>query len=543
MRLSNSESLKQEKNMQRLVSKAILIGKWIVLAGILVTPIHYSAAQDGKIIGGLLRDLIENEMKRREQMLRDRGVPSSLAPPRNSQYTNNIRLAQGYYTSFYNEANNLCNLAQVAAGRVPGLRNSLDELRKLAEMANAVSQNFRQPIAEPVAIDEIQSVDSQWRLSKYRLEQVSALPANIRNSMNELDRINRRCCELFNVEPRINQPEVVRLLDSLAAELRHLERDLDYAARFNANAKDSLMRLRRLGTRARLLSDSAAASERYEILVADYEAFDGEWRSLSRDLDTLNDRYVDRTVEEVRRIDAALREQLWLSQKLDRKHFQHIADAMRKNVQILMQSINLELLIALPNPAQALQSAEALDRLMKDMCECAARNSTTEDLIQHWQELDVAWQALLPSIQAINSDGIRTLIVAVDQQLEAMRQTLGLQLIFDPQQVVQYAAQLEGISEQIAFHAIQWQRQRNSNATGYAIGLANEFRNEARRFHAGCTAGKSQQQLFDQCNQVTRKWAKLQPELIKCNSNDRNSLLRLCDATTKNLAHLQALLQ
>lgn len=529
--------------MQRRNSPVLLIARWIVLGALALTSSQMALAQDGKIIGGLLRELIEGEMRRREQMLRERGLPSNVVPPRNSQLPNNVRQAQGLYTSYANEANNLTRLAQAEVGRVPGLRNCLDELSKLSAMANSVAQSFRQPIAEQIAIDDVQSVDSQWRLTKYRLEQVTGLPPNIRNSMNEVDRLNRRCCEIFDVEPRINQQEVVRLLDSLAAEIHHLERDVEYAARFNARARETVMRLRRLETRARLLSDSAAASERYDVLVAEYQAFDSEWRSISLDLDSLNDRYIDRTVEEIRGISASLREQLWLQTQLDRKHFQHLADATGRSVQLLLQSINLEVLLTLPNPEQVLLAAKNLERMTKDMCECAARSSSVEDLVAHWQELDVAWQAMLSGVQALRVEGIQNLLASIDGQLEAMRQTLGIQLIFDPQQVIQYAAQLEGISEQIAFHAVQWQRQRNSNATGYAIGLANEFRNEARKFHAGCAAGKSQQQLFNQCIQVTRKWAELQPELLKCNSSDRNALMRLGDATTKNLAHLQALLQ
>lgn len=502
-----------------------------------------SVAQDGPF-GGLLRDLIESELERRQTEFRDSQIPRIPNPQQQPrlEVTTQQRQVQGICNSFAAEAQRLAGMCAAESRRIAGLHNHVDEVQTLAVLAQQVSRDLGKPQAQTIVVDQLGQLDSLWRQCKYHLEQTRGLPNSFLQPIQRMDQFLTRGCEVYNIAPSINRRELVRLFESFSAELHHLERDLDFV---RGNGVGSvLIEVRRLETRAHLLAEAVSAGATYDQVVAEYQAFVGEWSNTRRKIDGFRDLHLERTVEEIQAIELAIREQLWLPLDIDRAHFQHLTELAQSSATSFINSINLRQLLevsqSVPN---IMQAAGSLEANMVETRACVTDQADMDTLVEQWKKLDSAWRALDQLTRPIERGRTSELRLKLVSELAAMRQALGIQLIFDRREVIRYAAQLEGIADQQLYHVANWQRRPNTTVTPGVAGDVDRFVRDCRSLHSECARNVPQDRLYDRCNQITKRWIQLRPSLMNCQSQDRASIVRIADSATSCLVHLQTLLE
>lgn len=520
----------------------------ILLTAILINAnfVAKVQAQDGQILGGLLRELIKSELERRQQTQFQPGPPRlpPSSPQRPSGFQQKVRAARGHCEAFANESTTLLRAMERDAGRYAGLHNHLDEVRKLQVLASYVSQNLSDTQRSQVVLNELSQLDSQWRLAKYHLEQVPKLPGSCSRSIERLDRLSQQICSPFEIDPQFNRRELVRLFESLAAQIHHLERDVRYEAHSNPQARQLALQLQNLETRSRLLSDAIYGGEPYSQVVAEYNAMTEAWQPIAQQLYAINDVHIDRTFEQIREIDRGIREQLWLPQVLDTARIAHIAAVTGEEVKSLMSLVNLPMMLRVKDSQGLMRNARTLDSAMEEFCACAVDGASHQELISHWEKLDAAWRAFDRFILPLKSQRLQGSRQGVLAHMGELRGALGIQLVFDRHQVARYAAEIDGIADQLVFHVGQWQRRPSPGVPNNLVRMTNDFAASCHRFHDQCANPQSQQrQLYDQCNGLVTSWEKLRSQLIRCNTVDKSAIVRVADKSTNCLLHLQTLLQ
>ena len=518
---------------------------------LLVFPSARAFAQDGKILGGLLRELIQSELQRRQESAFPLGQqPLPIARPGQSQpqpsreFSQQLRGVRGHANSFVSESAGLLRAMEAESRRHAGLHNHLDEVRKLNALATYVQQNLGQSPQRSYVVNELGQLDAQWRMAKYHLQQVPQLPGSCNNYIERLDGLRQKMCDPFDITPQFDRRELVRLIEALAAEIHHLQRDVQYEARSNPRARQLTFKLQGIETRIRLLSDAAYGRERYDEIVAEYNAMSDQLSPISQAIFQLNDVRIDRTFEQIRQLDQAIREQLWLPQQLDIAHISHIADMGAAQINSAMSLVTLPMLLEAQNSEALLREAKLLDRAMVQMCECAVVGATSQDLVLRWQELDNAWGRLDRLASTFQSPEFQNARQLVQMHLSDLRVALGIELVFDRPQIQRYGSEIDGIADQLVFHVTQWQRRPNSNLTNATVRLTNDFARSCREFHRQCgLQDVPQQDLRKSCNNLINAWSPLRTELAKCDSPDLQSILRVADKSTNCLLHLQTLVR
>ena len=499
-------------------------------------------AQDGPL-GGLLRDLIESELQRRQTDLRTPLGPRQPQPQRPPQveFARNQREAQRFCNSFATEANRLVGLCQSEARRIPGLHNHLDELQKVSALARQMNLDFAKPLPEPVIIDELQRLDREWRLSKYHIQQTRGLPNSFDQPIARMDQFLTQGCQLYDIGPTVNGHVLVRSFESLSAELNHLERDLRYVRA--AEVRNLALEVGRLRSRAHLMAESVRAGDSYDAVVAEFQAFSSDWSAVRNQLDRLQDAYLARSVEQIQILDSQIREHLWLPRNVDQGHLQHLSGLLQGSTTAYINSINLRVLLEAKNAQQILRVAGNLEREVGEYCELANGGRSQDELVRAWEQFDRAWREMDQLIRPIERPRTSEYRLKLVSELSAIRNSLGIQLIFDRDQVRRYAAKLEGIADQQLFHVAQWQKRPNAELNPATVASLDQFVRDCKQLHRDCARNFPQQQLYDRCNQITQNWVTLRPQLARCKTVDRNAVLRVSDSLTECLVHLQTLLQ
>ena len=526
--------------MSRCRSIALLA---YMLAFSLLSSPDVASGQDGEIIGGLLRDLIKSELQRRQQTPFQ---PFPNPPERNrpTDFDRNVRTVRVHCQSLANETGALLRAMESEATRHGGLHNHLDEVRKLQALATYAAQNLAQSPRESEVLAELAQLDAGWRLAKYHLQQVPNLPSSCSRYIERIDRLAQQICSPFGIQPQINRRELMRLFESLSAEMHHLERDIQFEAYRNPQARQIVAKLQSLETRARLLSDATFGGESYEEIVAEYGAFGEAWGVVAQQLYALNDVHINRTFEQISQIDQGIREQLWLPLPVDIPHISHVADATGEQIQLLLAEINIPILFTHPDSSLVMRRAAELDSAMRAFCECAVVGATQQELIRDWEQLDATWQAFDQQLTPIANGNVLAARQIAIAQLSDLRRALGIQLVFDRGQVIRYAAEIDGISDQLLFHVGQWRRRPGSNLSNETIRSVNEFASQCHQFRLDCERRQlDQDQLYRSCESLVREWQRVRSQLSVCDSPDRSSLMRVADTCTNSILHLSTLLR
>lgn len=522
----------------------------VVAVFIGIAPGRIANAQQGvEILEGLLQDLLRSKVERRNEPQRDDAHPLLVPGERSAQQVAPDRVppvvikASRFYGRFSDEAKRLARLLRQDARKTPGISSHLDDVLKLQTRAQLMSQKFSTPQKQDFILGNISALDRDWRTTAYRLNQIRGLSNACRQSIVRLDELNQQSCGLFDLKPQIDRRELARLADTMAAELHHVERDVEYELRSKPRARQLAMQLRRTSARAKLLSDSIADGDELDIIVAEFQQFQAEWNTIAHELQGFHDRHIDRTVEQIHEINRAIRENLRLPIGIDREHIKHLAIGTRSHIEALGDSFSLTMLTLLPDAPTVLKAAQALMTETVHLCEEVDRNGSDDDLVEHWVELDTAWRAFEQHTSMIDSDRIRTLRQEITTHVDAMRQELGVRLVFDRREVVCAVAELEGIAEQAQYHIGQWQRRPGASLDAGLINAAKTLIADIHHLHEEAAGNASREHLADECRQLSSNWSKLRPMLMACRTVDQRTLQRISDDASTKLIRLQTLLE
>ena len=532
----------------RFSSYSCIVLCFVILQGTVVPRV--AIAQDGRdVLGGLLQELVRSQLERRERKRREsmRPQPGQLAPGQppaaRPVITQKMRQAQQYCNSFSTECDRLAGLLRRDAQRTPGLRVHLDQVLKLKARSALMSQRFAQPRPESVVMDDIRELDRDWRLAAFQLNQVRGLSSDCQQSVKRLDGYNQQCCKLYDIAPQVDRRELVRLADALAAEIHHLEQDVEHELRGNRNAGQFLLQLRRIEARARLLADSFAENDPYDSVVGEFKQLMIQWNSISHTIEALNDRHIERTELQIHEITRAIYTQLHLQVAIDHVHLQHLSTVTQQHVKELSDMLTLTVLVQLPDAQAVLKSAQGLHATTNHICDCIIKKESQQDIIEDWQALHTSWREFDHHTQNIDSPRIRTLRQEITAHVDAMRTTLGIQLVFDRREVVRLAAALDGIAEQAHYHVGQWQKRPGANVDAGLIRSAKRLIVDCHHMHEECAGTASREHLLRDCNKLVADWARLRPQLARCNTVDKATLMRISDQATAHLIRLQTMLE
>lgn len=498
-----------------------------------------SIAQGG-FLEKMMRDLLESQRQRQQEAQRPPVVTQGAGRPR--QAGSPTALVRGNLQAFAQGTDELSGLLRKEVRRNRSVAPYLVQMVRVKSRAEMLGRKYSKPQSDTVILADLQELDREWRDTAHRLGQVPGLSPPCRQSIGRLNDLCAACCSPFDLAPQFDRREVARLADSLAAELHHLERDIEYEIRQPRKAQRLLLGVQRAEGLAKLVGEAAHQCDPFDVVVDAYRGFRQEWRPLAATLRGVDDRHITRTLTEVRELGVALRGHLRMEAQIDRDRLVALAASARKQVLAACSAISLSTLISQPNAPVLLAAAQTVDREANALCECVAAASSDADLAEHWRSLNNSWQAfdaLAGPLLPTKSVGLRR---DVGGCLHELRDVIGIQNAFDRREITRCAAQLASVAGEAQRRVAMWQGRPGARIDAALIRGAKVLIDDCQSLHKRCAGSATPTELATDCRRLSQNWAVLRPQLMACNTVDQRVLRRLADDATGTMIRLQSLL-
>lgn len=513
------------------------------LAALLHTP-HASLAQGG-LLEQLMRDLLESQRQREQQQREQQPRPPriviggqripSAGSPRTAQVREHLR-------TFSSEADTLSGLLRTEVRRNRSVAPFLVPMVRVKSRADMLRRKYKQPQPEQVLLADLQELDREWRDTSHRLAQVQGLSPACRQSIGRLTELCSICCEPFEIAPQFDRREVARLSDQLAAELHHLERDIEYEVRNRRKSQSLLLEVQRAEGLAKLVGEAAHQGDPLDVVIDAFKRFRTQWRPLAASLQRLNDRHIDRTLSEARGLGRELGAELRLRAEIDRERLAVLAQNARQHITATCDSVTLTSLLGRADAAAFLTAAQTLDREANSLCECVTANSPESDLIEHWRSLNASWNAFDSLAFAAGSTAPPACRHDAHRCLDELRGVLGVTGGFDRREAARCAAELVGVANEAQHRIGLWRNRPGARFDAALIRESGSMIAACQALHSACLGSVPPAQLAADCRRLSRRWAQLRPALLACDTVDQRVLRRLSDDATTHLIRLESLL-
>lgn len=488
----------------------------------------------------LMKDLIESQ---RQRQLEDQAPPVVIggqrAPAAGASRTGEVR---GRLQAFSAECDNLSKILRQEVRRNRAVAPYLIEMVRVSSRADLLQRKYAKPQPDQVILADLQELDAEWRNVAFRLGQVPGLSDACSQSLTRMNDLCAACCSLYEVAPQLDRREVARLADSLAAELHHLERDIEYEVRQRRKAQQMILRVQRVEGLAKLVGEAAHQGDPLEVVVDAFQRYRQEWRQIAGQLVSLEDRHIERSLAEIRELNRGLRGHLRVEAGIDRDRLVTLSNKTRERISAAYASISLADLLSRPDAAEVLAAAQRLDREAAGLCECVTASSPRDEIAEHWRSLHSSWTAYDTLCEPLRQPRSSRFRQDVASSLGELRGLIGVSNVFDRRAVTRCAADLASVAGEAQHRVAMWSGRPGARVDAALIRQAQSLINDCRSLHERCAGRTPQAELARDCEQLAKKWSRLRPQLLTCNTVDQRVLRRLSDDATAHLIELQGLL-
>lgn len=494
-----------------------------------------SAAAQGGLLEKLMRDLLESQRQRQEEPVRPQVVIASA----DNATTADLR---GRLQAFSTETEVLSKALRSEVRKNRAVAPFLVQMVRVKSRADLLNRQYAKTPPQAVVLAGLKELDQEWRDTAYRLGQIPGLSPPCVESIGRLDELCRACVSPYEVFPQLDRREVARLADSLAAELHHLERDIEYAVRSRGQTRGLLIRLQRAEGLAKLISDAAFQNDPSKVVRSTFKRFARDWQPLAAELAGIGDRHVRRSLTAAEERVTALRIQLRVKQEIDRGRLAALALSAQQGVRAACAAVPLSALLDQPAAANLLVAAQDVDREAAAMQACVAAGESDADLTEHWRALNASWSRFESLIDPLTLPKARRPRQDVVGCLNDLRGVIGITNAFDRRVVTQYAAGLASTASEAQRRVALWRTRPGARLDAAMIREADGVIADCQRLHQRCVGEVPPAELAKDCRRLAQRWSDLRPRLLECNTADQRVLRRLSDTGTNQLIQLQAVL-
>ena len=505
-----------------------------IVGGLMLNPAR-ADEKTRRIVGGILRILVESQVERGQQ-------PSGrLTPPgRVSPELGRVRL---HLQEFSREAASLGTLLQKGAAGNAALRPLAAETLQFQASAEALHRRSTLVNDHRAILLETQGVDRNWRLLSYRLRQTRGLDADCRECVARLDRIEASVCSALSIDPQIDRRNLSRHGQALSLYLRGLVEDIDFELRRSPQREALKLEASQARQLATGFAEDVSQGAGHNELVAAYREFLAVWNPLVRTLCSAPTRYIERTVLRIQPVDQAIHELLWLPRGIDRQVLSQLTIGIMAEVDRIFDSVTLNVLMTLPGRDEIPGAASDFYGVCEHFADCVQRDEDLDELVDAYSYLTPAWVSFSRHFRTTDHSGIRGSLDEIEKRLVALREPLGVPGGFSREEARDLAASLERLAGLLEEDIALGLRNRDDFAAERRtlVEQCRQFRSSAREIHSLLVGNVAGATLRDSSVTAFSRWEQLSNSIRNCDAPSRENLAPLMVRISERLVAIEAM--
>ncbi len=503
-------------------------------------------------VDDLLRQLIEQELQRRDQDRRDlndprQPDPARAAPARLTRPTREMEEAQRVLGNVARDADQLAVLLTEDMRRVPGIRPYLDDVLRLRARVTLLADRSRRIYDHRDILPDLRELDQEWRLLSYRLAQLRGLDSR---TISQIQRLNTYAKELgraFEISPQLDRQALLQKTAALSADLHNLMDDINIEVPRSQQQIDLLLRGRRIEQQARLVASTVAETGDYQKVITQYREFQRVWYPFATDLRPLNNRYLERGVRRVNDVDSAIQELLWMPQQIDRDKLLYLSSVLKRDVDDFFVRAPLKLMIELPNADQVLVVADEFYGVCENFADVVKREEDVQRMVDAYHFIEDAWRSFSTTFRPIKSTAAQQVLAEIGNNIVALGNALqvhggGYDSGYDEKHALEIAASLDNLARHLENDIGLWLSVRTVNFRDYVLRDSAQFRQTAQRIHEMLTRQADEADVAREADLLARDWARVYEHIQRCNTAEKPHLMRLASEISPQVVELRTIL-
>ena len=518
----------------------------IICAGLLISSLSLSKnayAQSGEDIAkGLLKALIESQLQRQKSP----PPPNNLSPGRRPAPLPNpsgeLQQLRVISATFAQEASTLAALVNTDAQRSYQLRRVLPDVIRLQASATVVKQECEHHHHHSELNEPFKSLNAEWKTVAHQLEHLPGLSPQTNACVQRLSGLDQQYCAVLGIREQFDSTALTKEVYTLAAWLRQLKDDLSETApvpgRQHHQTESNLAGLiHQTDYFASLVSGSVPL----QVIHSEYRKLYSQWKSLEPQLRGYAGHNIDRGIRRVTQSHRSIHELLRLEMGVDKELLLHFIHETGEQVQAVCRSITLEQLMRVPDGGAIPSAADTLQGTIQNLDDLVHRDQPATAVAEAWGYVDEAWQLFYFYTQAIPTPQVQAQIQAASDALVATRDTLGIAVRYDLSDAIASATSLQGQADQLLTAVRQWRT--HGGVSQQLVSQTQDLQRRCGELVALLHTRRYQRNAESACDDIVSRWQAIRPELLKCETDERQTLTYLTGTFTPELIRLRTMLQ
>ena len=524
------------------LASAILLGTIPSLA-----PAQDSPERRRELIEELLKSLIEAELQKKPaHTVRKISASSSSPPIRTATSTADLTTARELLDQFSEESSRLAFSLDADNSRIPEIRANLTDALKLRARSAVLAQKSRLSTDIQAIAADFASVDQDWRALSHSLKSVRGLNAESLRSAAALSTHDRKLCELLNVRPQLDRRELIRQTETLSSDLRNLVEDIEIELGRVDDSQAYLIGGRKAQQQAIQMANAVSESGDYDRIVSEYKQFQQLYYPLATNLQTIENRYLERSMRRVQHADQLLNELLWLDQDLNRPQLLHATERLKKDVDEFFARTPLKLLISLPDSYSVLTTADEFYGVCSNLADVVSRGEDQESIIDAYRYVDNSGALFLESFRPLRSQAAQSVLKDIESGLVSIRESLSVSRGsggVDRRKAIELASSLELLADHLDLDTNRWLTRTPETFRSDALKATAGFARDLHDLHEDLLSGAKTTALRLKVAALYDSWRTVYSYVSRCQTEDRARLARTASSITPKLVDLNALLE
>lgn len=425
------------------------------------------------------------------------------------------------------EAERLYRALEVDYRQSPAIRPFLGDVISMRARASRAAQDVKAGKNLQTLLPEFQQLGSEWRNVSHQMAQSRALSAVSMDSIGRIDRLERELEKLFKLEPQFDRRALLMEFARLSTASNNLVQELE----LDRNSGDQMLQLiydaRKLDQQAFILKERVVDNYSYTDIVNEYGRFSQMWRVIVPKLRTLDNRYIERTINNVVLADNNLHDLLWIEQQTNRENLSMIAGALARDVDEFFNRVPLKLLLHFKDVASILQTADDFYGTVQNLQDCIDRKEQDQvihDCYRHVEEYGVMF---VRSFEPLRSSAGRVVLREIEDGMMALRKELniaGTVSSVDSRELISTAARLETLADHLQLDVAQWLNYERPAYRNQATQDVTRFVQRTQAIHRMLQSRPTASQLKKELDNLYVEFEAVYMHLGRCNTEHRRHL-------------------
>ena len=352
----------------------------------------------------------------------------------------------------------------------PSVRPLLADALQLRVNLDLVARRAQNSINSNYFIDDIRTIDQQWRMLNYRLKSVPAAIQQSRQCIASCGKFNQQLGTIFGLQPQFDNQRVLQLTSELATDLNHLARDLRYEILEEPACTNMINQCRTIYS---IIQQSPPPIRRsdYNTVLKLYKSGLGQWRTLNRQISAYPSQRLRHQVQDIEAIGRQIQEQLYIPYEIDRNYLAQLSTNVGTSSNNVFRQISLENLLALDNPTAVLDAARSFQQQCDRFSNSIRSQVPANQLMVDFGQFESTWNGMRDQCSVIKNPALGLELDEIHYSMQTLHEAFGTQPLLDHGSMVRLTIELEDLTHQL------------ENLSGKA---PSNIQRAAKRLHKRC---------------------------------------------------------